>query len=66
VTAAAFAQRRKMLRASLRGIAADTQAVLGEARIDPTARAEQLDIVDFARLAIVVERRNRQSREPGP
>lgn len=56
VTAAAFGQRRKMLRASLRGIVPDSEAFLAEAGIDPTARAEQLGIEDFARLASILER----------
>lgn len=56
VTAAAFGQRRKMLRASLRAISADPEALLREMGIDPTARAEQLTVADFARLAVVLDR----------
>lgn len=51
---AAFAQRRKMLRAALGstfGSSAAAEAALVSADIDPTARGEQLTIVDFARLA---------------
>ncbi len=51
VTEAAFAQRRKMLRASLKALKTDPLALLAEANIDPTARAETLSIDDFARLA---------------
>lgn len=52
VTAAAFGQRRKMLRASLKPFGFDFPA-LG---IDPTARAETLDISAFCRLARAHER----------
>ncbi len=55
VTAAAFGQRRKMLRSSLRGIVGDTQAFLAEAGINPAARAEELRIEDFARLASILD-----------
>lgn len=48
---AAFAQRRKMLRSSLRSVLDDPEAVLSTAGISPTARAEELDADDFLRLA---------------
>jgi 16S rRNA (adenine1518-N6/adenine1519-N6)-dimethyltransferase len=51
VTAAAFGQRRKMLRSSLRQISPDAEALLNSLGIVPTARAEKLDVVDFARIA---------------
>jgi len=51
VTAAAFGQRRKMLRSSLRQIAADSDALLQQLGIPPTARAEELDVVEFCRIA---------------
>ncbi len=51
LTAAAFGQRRKMLRASLKQICSDAQALLAEAGIDETARAEVLTIDDFCKLA---------------
>ncbi len=51
VTAAAFGQRRKMLRASLRQITSDPEALLGELDLDPTARAEELQVGDFCRIA---------------
>jgi len=51
VTAAAFGQRRKMLRSSLKGVLADTDAVLARINIDPTLRAEQLTIAQFCTLA---------------
>ena len=51
VTAAAFGQRRKMLRTSLAGAFADPAAVLTRLGLSPTARAEELSTADFARLA---------------
>ncbi|GAA0636882.1 16S rRNA (adenine(1518)-N(6)/adenine(1519)-N(6)) -dimethyltransferase RsmA [Sporichthya brevicatena] len=51
---AAFAQRRKMLRAALAGwagSAAAATAALEAAGVDPTARGEALDVGDFARIA---------------
>lgn len=52
VTAAAFGQRRKMLRQSLKQIAGDkTERVLAAAGIPATARAEEADIAAFVRLA---------------
>jgi len=51
LTKAAFGQRRKMLRASLKGTLPNTQETLKNAGIDPTLRAEQLDIKDFCALA---------------
>jgi len=57
VTAAAFGQRRKMVRASLARLGTDVEALLAEAGIAPTARAEQLSVADFARLAQIYETR---------
>jgi len=51
VTAAAFGQRRKMLRGALAGIFADPVATLEGIGLSPTARAEELSIADFIRLA---------------
>ncbi len=51
VTAAGFGNRRKMLRQSLKPLFVDVQAQLLHAGIAPTARAEELDIADFAALA---------------
>jgi 16S rRNA (adenine1518-N6/adenine1519-N6)-dimethyltransferase len=56
VTAAAFGQRRKMLRTSLKQLAADPDALLAAAGISGTLRAEDLGVKDFARLALVFER----------
>ncbi|SES88616.1 16S rRNA (adenine(1518)-N(6)/adenine(1519)-N(6))-dimethyltransferase RsmA [Paracoccus homiensis] len=51
VTAAAFNQRRKMLRASLRGLHPDIETLLQDAGIAPTARAEEIDLEHFCALA---------------
>ncbi|WP_273688174.1 16S rRNA (adenine(1518)-N(6)/adenine(1519)-N(6))-dimethyltransferase RsmA [Ketogulonicigenium vulgare] len=51
VTAAAFGQRRKMLRASLRGLAPDIEDILTSVDIKPTERAEQIDLEHFCALA---------------
>ena len=56
VTAAAFGQRRKMLRQSLRALSSQPEALLAAAGIAPTLRAEALSVPDFARLAYVFER----------
>jgi 16S rRNA (adenine1518-N6/adenine1519-N6)-dimethyltransferase len=50
VTAAAFGQRRKMLRQSLKSLG-DAQALLDAARIEPTARAEDIPVEGFVSLA---------------
>jgi 16S rRNA (adenine1518-N6/adenine1519-N6)-dimethyltransferase len=51
VVAMAFNQRRKMLRASLKGLCPDVEDVLKVAGIPPTERAEQISIEGFAALA---------------
>jgi 16S rRNA (adenine1518-N6/adenine1519-N6)-dimethyltransferase len=54
IAAAAFAQRRKMLRQSLKPVfAGETESVLTGLDIAPTARAEELDVATFLRLAAV-------------
>ncbi len=55
LTAAAFGQRRKMLRQSLKGVtgAGDAMAVLG---IEPTRRAETVTIDEFVALARTMDR----------
>jgi 16S rRNA (adenine1518-N6/adenine1519-N6)-dimethyltransferase len=52
VTQAAFGQRRKMLRQSLRTLGGDAEALLTAAEITPTARAEELTVAQFAVLAM--------------
>ena len=54
VTQAAFGQRRKMLRQSLKTVASDAEALIAQAGLDPTARAETLSVSDFAALARAV------------
>jgi 16S rRNA (adenine1518-N6/adenine1519-N6)-dimethyltransferase len=56
VTAAAFGQRRKMLRASLKTLVPDPEALLEAVGIAPERRAEELAVRDFAQLALVCER----------
>jgi 16S rRNA (adenine1518-N6/adenine1519-N6)-dimethyltransferase len=51
VTAAAFGQRRKMLRSSLKTLTPGPEALLAAAGIDPELRAEQVPVEGFARLA---------------
>ena len=51
VVAAAFNQRRKMLRAALRGVSPRIEQHLAEAGISPTARAEEIGIPGFCALA---------------
>ncbi len=51
LTAAAFGQRRKMLRSSLKTLVAEPEPLLAAAGIDPQLRAEQVDVAGFARLA---------------
>jgi 16S rRNA (adenine1518-N6/adenine1519-N6)-dimethyltransferase len=56
VVDAAFAQRRKTLRAALAqwaGSPAAAEAVLRGAGVDPASRGEQLDVAGFARIAAV-------------
>jgi 16S rRNA (adenine1518-N6/adenine1519-N6)-dimethyltransferase len=52
---AAFGQRRKMLRQSLKGFAAarglDLPALVATAGLDPTMRAEEVDVTGFVALA---------------
>ncbi|WP_126976582.1 16S rRNA (adenine(1518)-N(6)/adenine(1519)-N(6))-dimethyltransferase RsmA [Frigidibacter oleivorans] len=54
VVKAGFEQRRKMLRASLRGVAPDIEAKLEAAGIAPTSRAEEISLEAFCRLARIV------------
>nr|WP_255596761.1 16S rRNA (adenine(1518)-N(6)/adenine(1519)-N(6))-dimethyltransferase RsmA [Cognatishimia sp. MH4019] len=56
VVAAAFNQRRKMLRASLKGMAPDIEDRLVAAGITPTQRAEEIPLEGFCALAREVAR----------
>ena len=51
VAAAAFGQRRKMLRTSLKSLGADTARLIAEAGVASTARAEDLSVAEFCALA---------------
>jgi 16S rRNA (adenine1518-N6/adenine1519-N6)-dimethyltransferase len=51
VTEAAFGQRRKMLRQSLKSLGVDPLRLLGAAGIDETARAEDIPVEGFVALA---------------
>ena len=58
VVAAAFGQRRKMLRASLRQLGVDAEGLLADAGITPTLRAEDIDIEGFCSIARAFAARN--------
>ena len=51
VTEAAFGQRRKMLRQSLKSLGVDPLALLAETRIEETRRAEEIPMEGFVALA---------------
>jgi 16S rRNA (adenine1518-N6/adenine1519-N6)-dimethyltransferase len=51
VTEAAFGQRRKMLRQSLKSLGRDPLALLAATGIEPTARAEEISVAGFVALA---------------
>lgn len=51
VVAAAFNQRRKMLRSSLKALGVDPEPLLSQAGIDPSRRAEELSVEEFCALA---------------
>lgn len=54
----AFGQRRKMLRSALKGITPDVEGMLNAVGIDPTLRAEQVDVMGFGRMAAALEQAN--------
>jgi 16S rRNA (adenine1518-N6/adenine1519-N6)-dimethyltransferase len=55
VTQAAFGQRRKMLRQSLRSLGTDPLPLLAAAGIEPTVRAETIPVEGFVALARALE-----------
>ena len=59
VTAAAFGQRRKMLRASLKSLGAPIEPLLAATGVTATARAEELSVVEFCALARALEEAER-------
>ena len=61
-TAAAFGQRRKMLRQSLKGITPDPASLLAGVGIAETARAEEVPVEGFVALANALD----DMRKAGP
>ena len=55
VTAAAFGQRRKMLRQSLKSLGVPPERLLSQAGVAETERAEQLTVEQFCALARALE-----------
>lgn len=53
IVAKAFNQRRKMLRASLKGLDVDPKSLLEAANLEETKRAEDITVEEFVRLAKV-------------
>ncbi len=58
ITAAAFGQRRKMLRSSVRSLPIDADSLISHAGLDPTSRAEQVSVRDFCRMASFLDLHN--------
>jgi len=68
VVDAAFAQRRKTLRAALAswaGSAAEAERVLRAAGVDPALRGESLGVAEFARIARAGRRPGQPESQPG-
>lgn len=65
---AAFAQRRKALRGVLRAVApaADVDAALAAAGVDPLARGESLTVEDFVRIAEALPQSSEQQPDEQP
>jgi 16S rRNA (adenine1518-N6/adenine1519-N6)-dimethyltransferase len=55
VTQAAFGQRRKMLRQSLKGLGPPPELLLEQAGVGATLRAEELDVAGFVALALTLK-----------
>ncbi|MBZ0164957.1 MAG: 16S rRNA (adenine(1518)-N(6)/adenine(1519)-N(6))-dimethyltransferase RsmA [Notoacmeibacter sp.] len=62
LTKAAFGQRRKMLRQSLKSLGGEE--LLSEAGIDPTRRAETLSVAEFVSLANLLEAKTNPVSRP--
>ncbi|MEM8553855.1 MAG: 16S rRNA (adenine(1518)-N(6)/adenine(1519)-N(6))-dimethyltransferase RsmA [Pseudomonadota bacterium] len=60
IVAAAFNQRRKMLRSSLKTVIGDVENTLTEVGINPTARAETVSLEQFCALARAVEEQDQR------
>jgi len=57
ITQAAFGQRRKMLRQSLKGLGVEPTLLLEDAGIEPTKRAEEIELGGFVALANALQHR---------
>ena len=66
VVAAAFGQRRKMLRAALKRVGVPVEPLLEAAGIAPTERAERVDLAGFASLARALAAAREAQEVPGP
>ncbi len=66
VTQAAFGQRRKMLRQSLKSLGVDALALLARTRIEPTKRAEEIDVAGFVALANGLKEMRAGTASPSP
>lgn len=64
VVAAAFGQRRKMLRQSLKSLGVDPVPLLHAAGIDPTRRAEEIGVAGFVALANAFDAAAQAGRSP--
>jgi 16S rRNA (adenine1518-N6/adenine1519-N6)-dimethyltransferase len=65
VTQAAFGQRRKMLRQSLRSLGTDVAALLSATGLSPTARAEDIPVDGFVSLAQALAEQRRLRHDAG-
>jgi len=65
VTQAAFGQRRKMLRQSLRGLGGNAATLIAAAGLDPTARAEDIAVDGFVALARALADRHGLGHDAG-
>ncbi len=65
VTGAAFGQRRKMLRSSLKSLGVAVEPLLSEAGLAGTARAEELSAAEFCALARAIEKSARSDGKSG-
>ncbi|MEM9969193.1 MAG: 16S rRNA (adenine(1518)-N(6)/adenine(1519)-N(6))-dimethyltransferase RsmA [Pseudomonadota bacterium] len=66
VVGAAFNQRRKMLRSALKSLLPNIEEVLIAAGIDPTDRAEAINLEGFCRLARAVEKAQIERKSTAP
>ena len=62
VLAAAFGQRRKMLRSALKSLVPDAESLCAQAGVAPTARAEELSVEAFCALARAYRARQQAKR----